>query len=63
MEDIAIVGMSCLFPGAGDTRAFWQNVVGAISDLRKEMAVLQHNSVKSMDPLERKEKTLEEIMN
>lgn len=30
MEDIAIVGMSCLFPGAGDPRAFWQNVVGGV---------------------------------
>jgi acyl transferase domain-containing protein len=30
MEDIAIVGMSCLFPGAGDPRAFWQNVVDGV---------------------------------
>ncbi len=27
-EDIAIVGMSCLFPGADSPARFWQNVVG-----------------------------------
>ncbi len=38
MEDIAIVGMSCLFPGAGDTRAFWQNVVGAVDAITEAPA-------------------------
>ncbi len=26
-EDIAIVGMACLYPGASDLRSFWQNIV------------------------------------
>ncbi len=30
MDDIAIIGMACLFPGAGDVRAFWQNVVDGV---------------------------------
>ena len=25
--DIAIVGMSCVFPGARDLRAYWENVI------------------------------------
>lgn len=28
-SDIAIVGMSCLFPGAGNLASFWQNIVDA----------------------------------
>ena len=35
MEDIAIVGMACLFPGAPDIRTFWQNIAdkkSAITD-------------------------------
>lgn len=34
-EDIAIIGMSCIFPGAADIQKFWQNIlskVDAISD-------------------------------
>src|SRR5258708_37118063 len=34
--DIAIIGMSCLFPGAPDLDAFWRNIcagVDAISDV------------------------------
>jgi len=27
-EDIAIVGMDCIFPGSADRRAYWQNIVG-----------------------------------
>jgi acyl transferase domain-containing protein len=33
--DIAIIGMSCVFPGAGDVRRYWQNIldkVDAVSD-------------------------------
>lgn len=28
--DIAIVGMSCVFPGAGDMEAFWQNILNKV---------------------------------
>ncbi|ALG09058.1 type I polyketide synthase [Kibdelosporangium phytohabitans] len=28
--DVAIVGMGALFPGAGDTPAFWHNIVGSV---------------------------------
>ena len=34
-EDIAIIGMSCLFPGAPDVDAFWHNIINkvdAVSD-------------------------------
>ena len=34
-EDIAVIGLACLFPGAPDVGAFWRNIVGkvdAISD-------------------------------
>jgi acyl transferase domain-containing protein/phosphopantetheinyl transferase len=34
-DDIAIIGMSCLFPGAPDVQTYWQNIVSkvdAISD-------------------------------
>ena len=34
-EDIAVIGLACLFPGAPDVAAFWRNIVGkvdAISD-------------------------------
>ena len=34
-EDVAIVGMACLFPGAADLRSYWQNILdkkSAISD-------------------------------
>lgn len=27
MEDIAIIGMSCIFPGAPDVRTYWRNIV------------------------------------
>jgi len=30
LEDIAIVGMSCLFPGADRVDKFWQNIVGKV---------------------------------
>ena len=35
MEDVAIVGMACIFPGAKDIREYWQNIISkvdAISD-------------------------------
>lgn len=35
MDDVAIVGMACLFPGAPNIRAYWENIlnkVDAISD-------------------------------
>jgi len=31
---IAIVGMSCLFPGAPNVAAFWRNIVGAVDSTR-----------------------------
>lgn len=39
MDDIAIVGMSCLFPGAANIWAYWQNIINkvdAISEPPKE---------------------------
>lgn len=29
-EDIAVVGMACVFPGAPDLTAYWHNLVGAV---------------------------------
>ena len=28
--DVAIVGMSCTYPGARDVRRFWQNIVDGV---------------------------------
>jgi acyl transferase domain-containing protein len=33
-KKIAIVGMSCLFPGAPNVAAFWQNIVGGVDSTR-----------------------------
>ena len=30
-RDVAIVGMSCLFPGAADLRTYWDNILGGVS--------------------------------
>lgn len=32
--DIAIVGMSCVFPGAGDMEAFWQNILNKVDSIQ-----------------------------
>src|SRR5262245_33648383 len=29
-KDIAIIGMSCIFPGASDLQKYWQNIVGKV---------------------------------
>lgn len=29
-DDIAVVGMACLFPGAPDLDAYWQNIIGKV---------------------------------
>ncbi|WP_246722028.1 type I polyketide synthase [Methylosinus sp. H3A] len=34
-EDIAIVGMACVMPGAEDARAFWRNIVQSICMFRE----------------------------
>ncbi|MCG8918731.1 acyltransferase domain-containing protein, partial [Actinokineospora sp. PR83] len=31
--DIAVVGMSCVFPGAGDLASFWANIVGNLDSV------------------------------
>ncbi|WP_433473272.1 SDR family NAD(P)-dependent oxidoreductase [Spirillospora sp. CA-142024] len=31
--DIAIIGMSCVFPGAGDTDRYWANIVGGVDSV------------------------------
>lgn len=39
MSDVAIVGLGAVFPGAGDTRMFWQNIqsgVDAITDVPQD---------------------------
>ena len=33
--DVAIVGMACRFPGAGDLAAYWENVLAARSAIRE----------------------------
>lgn len=33
-EPIAIVGMQCLFPGAGDLEAYWRNIVRGVDSIR-----------------------------
>jgi acyl transferase domain-containing protein len=30
-EDIAIIGMSCLFPGAPDLKTYWQNIISKVN--------------------------------
>ncbi|WP_158995692.1 type I polyketide synthase [Mucilaginibacter sp. L196] len=32
--DIAIVGMSCIFPGAADKDAFWQNIINKVDSIK-----------------------------
>jgi acyl transferase domain-containing protein len=37
--DVAIIGMSCLFPGASDLDTYWQNIMDkhdAITDVPEE---------------------------
>ncbi len=34
-KDIAIVGMACLFPGAGNVRLYWQNICNRINAIRE----------------------------
>ena len=34
-EDVAIVGMSCRFPGAVDVRQFWQNLLDGVDSVRE----------------------------
>jgi acyl transferase domain-containing protein len=29
-EDIAVVGVACLFPGAGDVATYWRNILGKV---------------------------------
>jgi len=47
--DIAIVGMSCLFPGAPDLAQFWMNIVGGTDSLT-EVPPEQWDAVKYYDP-------------
>ena len=28
--DAAIIGMACIFPGAGDLETYWHNIVGGV---------------------------------
>lgn len=30
VDDVAIIGMACLFPGAPSVRAYWENIVGKV---------------------------------
>ncbi|MGH7566520.1 MAG: beta-ketoacyl synthase N-terminal-like domain-containing protein, partial [Gemmatimonadota bacterium] len=34
-SDVAIVGMACVFPGAGDLDAYWSNIVRGVSAIRE----------------------------
>ena len=33
MGDIAIIGISCLFPGAGDAKQYWRNIVSKVNSI------------------------------
>lgn len=33
MGDIAIIGMSCIFPGAADTKQYWRNIVSKVNSI------------------------------
>ena len=33
IRDVAIIGMSCIFPGAPDTKAYWRNIVGKVDSV------------------------------
>jgi acyl transferase domain-containing protein/phosphopantetheinyl transferase len=32
--DVAIIGMSCIFPGAGDVAAFWKNIINRVDAIQ-----------------------------
>lgn len=32
--DVAIIGMSCIFPGAGDLQAFWKNIINRVDAIQ-----------------------------
>lgn len=32
--DVAIIGMSCIFPGAGDQQAFWKNIINRVDAIQ-----------------------------
>jgi len=32
--DVAIIGMSCIFPGAGDVAAFWNNIINRVDAIQ-----------------------------
>ncbi len=34
-DDIAIIGMACLMPGAGDMRQYWQNILRRVDAIRE----------------------------
>src|SRR5579883_1835722 len=36
-EGIAIIGMSCIFPGAGSLDAFWKNIVAGVDAVREAL--------------------------
>lgn len=33
MADIAVIGLSCIFPGAADTGSYWQNIVSKVNSI------------------------------
>ena len=33
-REVAIIGMACVFPGAGDLRSFWSNISGGVDAIR-----------------------------
>ena len=34
-QDIAIIGMACLLPGAADVRTFWENIINRVNSIRE----------------------------
>ncbi|MBU6452351.1 MAG: polyketide synthase dehydratase domain-containing protein [Cyanobacteria bacterium REEB67] len=46
---VAIVGMSCLYPGAPDLASFWSNIVGAV-DATSEVTEREWDQSKYYDP-------------
>jgi len=34
-DDIAVIGIDCRFPGAGDAAQFWDNLAGGVNSIRE----------------------------
>ncbi|RZB32385.1 MAG: hypothetical protein SRB2_04390 [Desulfobacteraceae bacterium Eth-SRB2] len=51
---IAVVGMACLFPGAPDLNAFWQNIVNKVDatvEVPRDRWIVEPDSMYNSDPM------------